>query len=369
MKSLRGHLPALDGIRGIAILLVLAHNFNIASGPLSLPARAASLFMDWGWVGVQLFFVLSGFLITGILFDTRESPGYFRTFFTRRVLRIFPLYYAVLIVAFLILPHLLGHSILRSQNQVWLWLYLSNWADPFGRDVDGFGPFWSLAVEEQFYLVWPFVVRRLSPTALLKLCGGIAIVALASRILLRVYTDLNDGPYEFTICRFDALAMGASAALLLRLPNRAEWIERHQKTIGFVTAALFVAGGLITRGYPRKTAITQTFGYSVLGLVFTVFVIFAVLSQLRGGRLARILSFAPLRAVGKYSYAMYVFHTFYHAELGLPFLARHVPEPRSLTIALIYFAVMTVLTYLTALLSYHLLEKHFLALKRRFPSS
>src|SRR5438128_1258045 len=104
---LRRHLPALDGLRGVAIALVLLHNFNL-DGPVGGAAgRALNAALEVGWVGVQLFFVLSGFLITGILLDTRDAPNARGAFYVRRILRIFPLYYAVLAVRFLVLPHVL----------------------------------------------------------------------------------------------------------------------------------------------------------------------------------------------------------------------------------------------------------------------
>jgi hypothetical protein len=98
------HLPALDGVRGLAIVLVLCHNFQILEAPSGLVGRVFELAFDLGWIGVQLFFVLSGFLITGILLDTQDSPAYYRNFFVRRVLRIFPLYYGVLLIAFVLVP-------------------------------------------------------------------------------------------------------------------------------------------------------------------------------------------------------------------------------------------------------------------------
>src|SRR4051794_26430990 len=103
-KALAGHLPSLDGVRGLAILLVLAHNFNVLPGDEGGIARVIALATNAGWIGVQLFFVLSGFLITGVLLDSRGAPNYYQAFFGRRVLRIFPLYYGTLFVAFVVLP-------------------------------------------------------------------------------------------------------------------------------------------------------------------------------------------------------------------------------------------------------------------------
>ncbi len=362
----RGHVPALDGVRGLAILLVLAHNFHEFDAPPSLLGKILSLAMNWGWVGVQLFFVLSGFLITGVLLDTRRASNYFGAFYGRRSLRIFPLYYSLLLVVFVILPLFIGHQVQGYQHQIWLWTYLANWVVPFGLAVPAFAAFWSLAVEEQFYLVWPFVVLRLSSRRLGWLCIALAVLSLASRIIMVSSGVSSEGIYMFTISRLDALVLGAAAALLLRSPTGADWVERRLSAISLGALALFVAGGVVTGAYPRASVPTQTLGYSILAVVFTVVVVATVVSHSHRGRLARWLSFAPLRAVGKYSYAMYVFHKFLHDDLGEPLLNRWFARPHSAPLAFTYFVVMTLLTFVAGFLSYHLLEKHFLRLKGRF---
>src|SRR5262245_16358318 len=149
----RSHYPGLDGLRGIAILLViLYHNFGF------IP------FLNYGWLGVDLFFVLSGFLITEILLKTRTTTNYFKNFYTRRVLRIFPLYYLCLILVIVIFPLIKNFPYDLSfyrENQVWFWFYLQNWMLIFKQWNDSailLNHFWSLAVEEQFYIVWPLLV-------------------------------------------------------------------------------------------------------------------------------------------------------------------------------------------------------------------
>ncbi len=155
------HIPALDGIRGIAILVVMMHHFTVYGGMASTNAldRAFRTLTLPGWVGVDLFFVLSGFLITGILYDAKEKRHYFRTFYMRRVLHIFPLYYVVLVIVFLIAPRLFtADAALQSftGEQWWYWTYLSNVSTALSgwHEYLAFGHFWSLAVEEQFYLLW-----------------------------------------------------------------------------------------------------------------------------------------------------------------------------------------------------------------------
>ena len=137
-----------------------------------------------GWVGVDLFFVLSGFLITSILYEAKQSDGYFKNFYMRRVLRIFPLYYGVLFVAFAVVPlfhpYQTGFYKTISHNQIFLWTYLQNYVQLPWEGWAGFTHFWSLAVEEQFYLVWPAVVFLLNRRALMGVSIGMVVTALAA---------------------------------------------------------------------------------------------------------------------------------------------------------------------------------------------
>src|SRR5262249_32690328 len=222
-KSLRNHIPGLDGVRGLAILVVLIHNVGYFEEPTdSLAIKIIRLGIGSGWIGVQLFFVLSGFLITGILLDTKLDAHYFRSFYVRRVLRIFPLYYLTLIVAFLALPHLMDLGDWPEQArryEIWHWSYLTNW---FGS-VPGLSHFWSLAVEEQFYLIWPFVVFSLSTDRLMRTCGALVVTALLIRIVMVVGHAPVSWNYTFTITRWDALGCGAAIAVAMRDPF---WYER-----------------------------------------------------------------------------------------------------------------------------------------------
>ena len=165
--TISSRIPALDGLRGCAILLVLLFHFT-ARAPY--PTDAASIRLqsafDLGWSGVDLFFVLSGFLITGLLIDAKGSAGYFKVFYARRALRILPLYYGALVVMF-VLPHVLTSVmnptyITPIKDQIWYWGYLQNYPYLTNAWKDVAGPFWTLAIEEQFYLAWPLLVLLLS---------------------------------------------------------------------------------------------------------------------------------------------------------------------------------------------------------------
>jgi peptidoglycan/LPS O-acetylase OafA/YrhL len=213
---------ALDGLRGLAILLVLCVHFIGDAQPSSAIERAVVKLANYGIWGVDLFFVLSGFLITGILYDAKGAPHYLRDFYARRTLRIVPLYYGVLFVLFVVLPSLpsvypsgLAES---GQHQAWLWSYGTNiylalakaWALPYVSH------FWSLAVEEHFYLVWPLVVLVATRRGLLRACVAISGLALALRCGLSLAGAGDVALVVLTPCRLDALCIGAFLAIAVR---------------------------------------------------------------------------------------------------------------------------------------------------------
>ena len=366
-------IPALDGVRGLAILLVLAHNLDPFDGADRPLERAAELVFNSGWVGVQLFFVLSGYLITGILLDARGAPGYYRSFLGRRVLRIFPLYYGVLVLALVILPALglaPDRLLADRDHRIWLWTYLINWAEPLGAGVLAFPHFWSLAVEEQFYLVWPFVVSRTPPRRLLKVVAALVVIAFGARLGLHLAGAGEAGPYMFTICRMDALALGAAVAAVLRIPDDRERLARWRGGVPLAAGALFVVGFLATRGYPRSSYSDQTFGYTILAITFAALVLTAVLDHQRGhGWIGATFQIAALRSFGKYSYAIYLFHQPLNQMVGVPLLHRLRPQGTGLVAGCAYMAAVTAASYAMALVSYHGYEKHFLRLKRYFPAA
>ena len=311
LPSITPRLPTLDGIRGLASVLVLCHNVQLLQTPNGLLARAVETGFDRGWVGVQLFFVLSVYLITGILLDTKTAPNHFSSFFTRRALRIFPLYYLTLVLLLLIVfPMLVTSSRmpqLTLESQLPFWLYYSNWSGPDGPPQYALSHFWSLAIEEQFYWLWPFVLYRLSLGQTLGVCLGAAVAALLIRVGMVAMQVNADAICKFSFCRMDALTLGGAAAAAMRLPGAATWIAARRGRLLALTLGLAVAGLLVTRGFGRTSPLTQTLGYSLLLLIFALFVGLAAHADFGPGRATgqgafRWLRSAPLRFLGKYSY-------------------------------------------------------------------
>lgn len=307
------HIPALDGVRGCAILLVLANHlfgFN-SSHPGSALWRVIARTLDAGWIGVDLFFVLSGFLITGILYDTLDSPSYFCNFFARRFLRIAPLYYGFLFGGFA-LCIVLGDRVLWSNAALCI-AYLQSLV----RGVHQYTtsrwfnllPLWSLGVEENFYLVWPFLVvaartkRRIVLTAMLFATASIGVriwLVLSGRAAVDIYY-----PYNWTPARVDTLLFGAVLAMLIRSRFR----QRTMLSGPWVFAAGFgltvtysvYAAGLRMAGDPC----VSTVGYSALGVTACG----VIASVVRDGSAAqRVFSSRTLRFFGKYSYGLYLIH-------------------------------------------------------------
>jgi peptidoglycan/LPS O-acetylase OafA/YrhL len=358
------HVPALDGLRALAILLVIPHNGDNFSHvaraliPVVLVAHA-------GWIGVQLFFVLSGFLITGNLIDSRRAANYYSAFYARRVLRIFPLYFTALAVGLLMIPtlvHLPPDIEATFQNQGWYWTFLCNWSEPYDKGVAIFPHFWSLSVEEQFYLLWPFVVHRLAERRIVMLCAALAVLALVIRIVLVAAGSPPPMAYMFTFCRMDALALGAAAAALVRMPDSLAWLRAHRRKLLAGSLGLGVVGALLTNQFAVYDWTSLTYGQSMLAVSFALLVLYVVMpADGRRRWFTSLLSSAPMRSIGRYSFAMYVLH--------LPLALLIAPE-RFAALGLwalgAYVLTIAVLSYLSAAASYHLLEKHFLRMKRWF---
>jgi len=371
-------IPVLDGVRGIAILMVLIfHSIPLeGSGFLS---KAMVPFVRPMWSGVDLFFVLSGFLITGILLDTKNDEGYFRKFYVRRVLRIFPLYYGILIGLFVLIPVLawaIDLSILKKlmggdyyqasyEKQHWLWLYLHNFIQARGsHQYPGFGHFWSLAIEEQFYMVWPLIVFILPIKKLRQFCIAVAVLALALRTGLLFQGTTAWAIRHITFCRIDTLVLGGLVAIILREGSLEKW-QKIWTSTAIVCGMLLIGMGFANPTMDRNTWYMTTIGYSACGLFFSAVMYFVVLKQVPEW-VTRLLESQSLSTLGKYSYGIYVFHwPLVHAVKA--FSNRLIgPTNGNPLIEIGQFIAITLVSLTTAWFSWILFESHWLKLKKYF---
>jgi peptidoglycan/LPS O-acetylase OafA/YrhL len=362
-----GRIAALDGLRAIAILLVIPHNIVMITGHLSAIEYPVMVYLHAGWIGVQLFFVLSGFLITGQLLDARGTPGYFGNFFERRARRILPLYFGTLLLTMVVLPSLIHvPEALRASlgEQVWLWTFLNNWTEPYTGGVVGFGHFWSLAVEEQFYLLWPFVVLHCAPARMLRVCLAITGLAIMIRIAMELAHFPHQALYMFTVCRMDALALGAAVAAAIRLPDLAARLRAHGGAVA--VAALLVLGlvAATTRVFSIYDSVSQIIGYTLLAVGFALAVL-ACLLPMTGwmARVRAVLETRPMGLLARYSYGMYIFHLPLHRFLGEMLLRRYVPVITH-TATFIYSGMVVVASFVLAAASHEFFEKRFLNRRR-----
>ena len=367
-----GHLAGLDGVRGLAILLVIASHFLDQSLSGGIGTRLLVKAATYGVLGVDLFFVLSGFLITGLLLEAKGGTNYFRNFYARRTLRIFPLYYFVLALVFLVWPRLTTPSPRLAnavEHQAWLWTYTTNFyvaSQGSWESLTYVTHFWSLAIEEHFYLFWPLVVFLFSRRVLERICLGVMASALALRIGLALAGVNEISIAVLTPCRMDALCMGGLMALLVRRPGGMEaWVGRSGR------AALLVGGAVVCLSMlGARTQLALPVLHQVRTSLYALFFAGLTLMSLKPATnlVARAFQGKVLRFLGKYSYGLYVYHGLLHGyfqDTGVPTrLLAAVGRPMPALLA--NFALGLTLSVLVAVLSYELLEKRFLALKRHF---
>jgi peptidoglycan/LPS O-acetylase OafA/YrhL len=319
----RVRLPALDGLRGAAILLVLIWHYFVSlvlTEPASTAARMMAM-LRLTWSGVDLFFVLSGFLIAGILLDNRHSDNFFKVFYLRRICRIFPLYFVWLLASVVIIASMgvnglswtfgdqfpVGYYATFSQNfpMAWYQTYGSKWL----------GITWSLAIEEQFYLLFPFIVVYSRP----KHLPWILVACIVLAPILRFLSPNFMTTYVLAPCRADALLMGALCAWLIRNPI-GKWIPQH---LSYLYVALFcLLGGAAALTIKYGFVNMPAFGFSLLAALYSCVLLIVICKP--QGPLGRIFTFPLLGKFGLISYGVYVMH---QGLLGLwhELALRHIP--------------------------------------------
>jgi peptidoglycan/LPS O-acetylase OafA/YrhL len=329
------HIPQLDGIRAVAIgAVLLTHLWGYPAG------HWLNGFAQAGWVGVDLFFALSGFLITGILRDTRDDPSHFKNFYARRTLRIFPLYYALLILTLVLLPQF--KEIPADAKAVgWMyWAYLGNFATTdnwhwFPLDIT-----WSLSIEEQFYLIWPALIYRMSNKRVLQLCIGLMVAMPLVRLAL--YEPLG-WRWLTMVFRADAFAAGAATAVLMRMGvdvSRIKWAS----LLWLPLIALAWKGSLL-----REKEFVSTFGYTLTSVASVGLIVLAMQTKFFANKV--------IAYVGKISYGVYIYHPLCLVALSLVYPATNTWAQ---------LALGTILSVAVASASFWLYETPILKLKRYF---
>lgn len=366
------HLAPLDGIRGFAILSVMLYHFSQPiqhMADLSGFAYGFAHLLEGMWIGVDFFFVMSGFLITSILLKTRHDQGYFKNFYIRRVLRIFPLYYAVLLVMLVLGPAASSTIDNMTQsmqdNAFWFWTYLINWRIAYEGNFNAFGGgyMWSLAVEEQFYMLWPLLVYLFHRH--IFMLSAVAFFALSAvKGTLAVSGVPGASLYTMTFTHMDGLLVGSAAAA---------WYYRRDITNPFplftpyliVPAVLAVTSVFVLQGgwvfYATATnVVIPAMSLLMCGLMIHV------LRQAENNWLRQVFTLRPVMFCGKLCYGLYLLHQPVGVVISDVFHERITTSPVLWTC--LTLLISTVISIVIAWLSYHLFETRFLALKRFFES-
>jgi peptidoglycan/LPS O-acetylase OafA/YrhL len=367
--SFRGHVRELDGLRALAVTLVLLNHF----GPLYDYGTAITNLECVGWMGVDLFFVLSGFLITGILMDARHEQNFYRTFYVRRTLRIFPLYYVSMIVAFVVYMLYSANRYHYAAISARFFFYVGNLWLSTGYFPAILIPLWSLQVEEQFYLVFPYLIRKLEPARLFQILLWIVVLSgparLASYFLLPRPHELQ---YFLTPFRLDAIALGALIAIRAR---RGPWNIRPwvitTLMIGLIVAMFaYLSWGLFIW---QLTARICTFGFSIVDLAVASVVLWAL--RFRDSWPAGWLRNKVLQYVGKVSYGVYIlqYPTYVLLRKLDPRWKWHIFSSSDVntwkTNGWVGFFVFCTIVVIIASVSFYVLENPFLRLKDRLTST
>jgi peptidoglycan/LPS O-acetylase OafA/YrhL len=340
----------LNGMRALAIGLVLVTHFWMYPDGQTLLNRLAAA----GWLGVQLSFVLSGFLITKLLWRARAEPRYYLNFYARRSLRIFPLYYLLLTLVFFGLAFFVTIPQTLDDTSWMYWLYLSNFAiasdgwELFLTDVT-----WSLAVEEQFYLVWPLLIRYFSRSGMVRFCVAVILLAPLARTILWS-PDHWMWVHMMMPLRADAFAVGALIALIP--PERLQPHARRVFLLFGGTALVLVLSG----NFSRASMFASTLGYSLIAI--------AAGAGLLLGMQSRIFAWPPFVRMGTVSYGIYLLHPLC-LMVTSTLLASAGFGARDLTGSILQVVLTAAAAIAAGAASYYLFESRVMKLKRYFERS
>ncbi|MEO8960410.1 MAG: acyltransferase [Ginsengibacter sp.] len=358
-KLHKNYIPELDGLRGIAILLVIAYHY--------LGTRFA--IFSIGWTGVDLFFVLSGYLITSRLILTKEQTGYFRRFYRNRILRIFPLYYATLIGFYFIIPLIIPEYYYKylefyGEHAASFFLFLENWTfinNP-GIKQNHLQMLWSLAVEEQFYLIWPAFIFFFANNKNLK---TILVIWLSSTIILRstLYLIYPDNYYAFfcnTFCRMDAFIAGGTLFLIHK-----KILKPFPSYIVIIAVLLLVPGISLWETHPAYSTFIPTIGLTCIAIFYALTIHVSVQKKYRW--LTAVLNWPWLILVGRISYGLYIFHWIVLRFLNVSvsnYINHYFSTGKLLSDYLSLFFCLAI-SFIVSVLSFNYFESYFLKLKRK----
>jgi peptidoglycan/LPS O-acetylase OafA/YrhL len=365
-ERLNQHTPALDGIRGLAVLSVFVHHYGGGSASVYLPIRLIGNIVKSGWLGVSLFFVLSGFLISGILWDSFGQPHWWRNFYARRALRIFPLYYLAILLT-LILSMAATRSFTFPEGVGVLALYLQNFPPLFPalRAIPAAvqtSHFWSLGVEEQFYLFWPFILMAVGRRSTAK---GACIVVFVTSVLFRIvaYRWFPSGSawaYSCLLGRMGELSAGAYLALAIRGEERAT-ILKYAAPTATVTLIVLVLTLSLSSTRTADNLPVLVFGMSTAAILFASLIAIV----LRPGPLQRVFEIRPLRWVGKISYGIYVYHVLFGPAYKV--ITSQIIHSAGNAFLICRFFVAAILTLAISAISFYGFERPIQRFKSRFP--
>ena len=367
-QTFRGYIPELNAIRAFGItVVILAHMWPYP--------RNLSRVLNLSWILMDSFFVLSGFLIAGILLDTRSRPDFYRNFYSRRALRILPVYY-LLITVLTIGSFLLGSGYLYAGIPTlykwgslwWYFVYLGNVPIAItGRDATAvrfcLTPLWSLQIEEQFYLLFPLLVHRLKLQTLARILLGVVCFSTLLRIVLYwLYPTNTLIQYVFLPCRMDGLALGALVAVRFRM---GPWdLPKGRLTLVTVMLIAITLLSITWGGSSFVRPFNRTIGYLLSSLTFAYVLLWLI--RFRGSRLTACLRLSPVRHMSNISYAAYLFHWPVGAAL-VPISA--ALGMKALSQGHLRVVSVFVLTVVVASLSWRFFESPLLRLKEKlFPS-
>jgi peptidoglycan/LPS O-acetylase OafA/YrhL len=350
------YIKDLDGLRTIAALMVIfAHFFT----PHAFPDNPVLCkIAGFGNSGVSLFFVLSGFVITRILLSSIHSKDYFKSFYIRRILRIFPLYYFALLCYYYI-PYLasafnihIGYEYPLNYTQIYFFTYLQNLAHTFNWEASGPSHFWSLAVEEHFYILWPALVYFFYKRSTQKLIYATYAIIIIPIFIRFIMLHHNYGIDHFTFTRIDQLSMGCLLAIFEKEGKLQKSYQKLYYIILFLGSALFVYCIFASELH------TDTFKHTALGAIYFSVMALVIIYSPNNKTIFKFLNFSIVQYLGRISYGIYVWHL-----IVLTTIIKFYKTPW----AILNLLLVIVITVIVASLSYYLLEKPFLKLKRFFP--